>query len=159
MVQHFQQACMLVAFADLHFGTFNTVVIQYSSSEVQHCVYLYMYMQHCLSKAQVFQKYNYTETCYYCVILVSNQRWFTSVRIIVLLFSQFSPVVTKGNEAQVHHLLIYLCSGINDTHVGNGGDCDDGVANEVQECRGETLIAGWAVGGEVRMYVILHPDN
>ena len=55
-----------------------------------------------------------------------------------------------GNEAHVHHLLIYLCDGLNHTHVGNGGDCDgDNVANEVSECRGGTVIAAWAVGAEV----------
>ena len=57
--------------------------------------------------------------------------------------------MTEGNEAHVHHLLIYLCNGLNDIHVGNGGDCEDGVANEVAECRGGTIIAAWAVGGEV----------
>ena len=64
-------------------------------------------------------------------------------------FVQFSPLVTKGNDAHVHHLLIYLCDGLNNTHVGVGGVCDDNVANEVEECRGGTVIAAWAVGGEV----------
>ena len=62
--------------------------------------------------------------------------------------------MTEGNEAHVHHLLIYLCEGLNDTHVGNGGPCDDGVANEVQECLRGTLIAAWAVGGEVRFFAM-----
>ena len=57
--------------------------------------------------------------------------------------------MTEGNEAHVHHLVVYLCSGINDTHVGNGGECEEGVANEVAECRIEVIIAAWAVGGEV----------
>ena len=57
--------------------------------------------------------------------------------------------MTEGNDAHVHHLLIYLCEGLNDTHVGNGGDCEGNVANEVAECRGGTIIAAWAVGGEV----------
>ena len=41
--------------------------------------------------------------------------------------------------------------------MGSGGECDEGVANEVRECRGGTLIAGWAVGGEVSclVYIIL----
>ena len=57
--------------------------------------------------------------------------------------------MTEGNEAHIHHLLIYLCDGLNHTHVGNGGDCDNNVANEVAECRGGTIIAAWAVGAEV----------
>lgn len=68
---------------------------------------------------------------------------------IKLGYSQYTPVVTEGNEAHVHHLLIYLCDGLNNTHVGASGDCDDGVDESVQECRGGTLIAAWAVGGDV----------
>ena len=60
-----------------------------------------------------------------------------------------SPRVTQGNEARVHHLLVYLCDGLNHAHVGNGGECEEGVANEVAECRFGTLIASWAVGSEV----------
>ena len=62
---------------------------------------------------------------------------------------QIDPVVTEGNEAHVHHLLVYLCDGINETHVGNGGECEEGVPEAVAACRQGTLIAGWAVGGEV----------
>ena len=57
--------------------------------------------------------------------------------------------MTEGNEAHAHHLLIYLCTGVTEDHVGNGGSCDGDVAREVQECRGGVLIAAWAVGGEV----------
>ena len=52
----------------------------------------------------------------------------------------------------MHHLVIYLCTSLNDTYVGNGGDCDDGVGSEVSECRGGRVIAVWAVGGEVGSY-------
>ena len=62
--------------------------------------------------------------------------------------------MTEGNAAHVHHFLIYVCTGLNDTHVGSGGDCDGDVANEIQECRGGTLIAAWAVGGEVSFYIV-----
>lgn len=57
--------------------------------------------------------------------------------------------MTEGNEAHVHHLLIYLCDSITDAHVGIGGSCSDDVANEIKECVRGTLIAAWAVGGEV----------
>ena len=57
--------------------------------------------------------------------------------------------MTEGNEAHVHHLLVYLCSSVNETHVGNGGDCDSEVSNDVSECRNGLIIAAWAVGGEV----------
>ena len=58
--------------------------------------------------------------------------------------------MTEGNEAHVHHLVVYMCSGLNDSHVGNGHDCENGnVAVQVQQCRGGTYLAAWAVGGEV----------
>ena len=60
--------------------------------------------------------------------------------------------MTEGNEAHVHHLLVYTCNSLNDTHVGTGGECYEGVANEVNECTSDTLIAAWAVGGEVSLF-------
>ena len=63
---------------------------------------------------------------------------------------QFGPLVTEGNEAHVHHLVVYMCTGLDDSHVGNGADCeDDIVAVQVQQCRGSVFLAAWAVGGEV----------
>ena len=64
--------------------------------------------------------------------------------------TQFGPTVTQGNEAHVHHLVVTLCTGLNDSHVGNGADCEsDTVAFQVQQCRGGVTLAAWAVGGEV----------
>ena len=58
--------------------------------------------------------------------------------------------MTEGNEAHVHHLIIYLCSSVNETHVGNGGECDSSVGSDIVEvCRNGLIIAAWAVGGEV----------
>ena len=58
--------------------------------------------------------------------------------------------MTEGNEAHVHHFLVYLCSSVNETHLGNGGDCDSEITSkEASECRNGLVIAAWAVGGEV----------
>ena len=58
--------------------------------------------------------------------------------------------MTEGNEAHVHHLVVTLCTGLNDSHVGNGADCEDNtIAFQVQQCRGGIALAAWAVGGEV----------
>ena len=80
--------------------------------------------------------------------LVSGMHVFSDSKYC-LCPSQFGPVFTEGNEAHVHHLLVYLCDGINETHVGKGGECEEGVPEAVAACRQGTLIAGWAVGGEV----------
>lgn len=66
---------------------------------------------------------------------------------------QVSPVITENNELNVHHILVFECDRLNNSHVGYSAPCDgqsDGdVGNMVSECRGGTLIAGWAVGGTV----------
>ena len=33
--------------------------------------------------------------------------------------------------------------------MGTGGECGEGIGDEVKECRGGLIIAAWAVGGEV----------
>ena len=52
---------------------------------------------------------------------------------------------------QVHHILVYLCDGLNLTghmDVGVKHECD-GISEEVQPCRFDSIIAAWAVGGNV----------
>ena len=61
-----------------------------------------------------------------------------------------------GNEAHVHHLVVYLCTGLDDTQVGNGGECEEGVGDKIKECRSGTILAGWAVGGEVSLFNITY---
>ncbi|CAI8042465.1 DBH-like monooxygenase protein 1 homolog, partial [Geodia barretti] len=91
------------------------------------------------------------DTTYWCAAF----RLPEDIRTQKKYITKFSPRVTKGNDAHVHHLLVYLCDSLNETHVGNGGSCRDGVANEVVECRSGVLIAAWAVGGETFVY----PNN
>ena len=52
----------------------------------------------------------------------------------------------------MHHILVYLCSNLNHTHIGASSECDN--ANiAIGLCRGGgTLIAAWAVGGNVRVH-------
>ena len=33
--------------------------------------------------------------------------------------------------------------------MGESGECEEGVGDEVAECRRGTIMAAWAVGGEV----------
>ena len=53
----------------------------------------------------------------------------------------------------MHHIVVYLCSNLDHTHVGASSECDN--ANiDVDICRGGgTIMAAWAVGGEVRLRV------
>ena len=61
---------------------------------------------------------------------------------------QFSPSITEGNTAFVHHVVIYLCLGLNNALVGQGAECDSAHI-DIQECRRGYLIGVWAVGGDV----------
>ena len=45
--------------------------------------------------------------------------------------------------------------------MGTGGECEDGVGDEVNSCRGGLIIAAWSVGGEVILnikMVIEYPE-
>ena len=64
---------------------------------------------------------------------------------------QFAPVLSPESIRHVHHILIYLCDGMNLTghpEVGIKRECD-GISEEVRPCRFATIIGGWAVGGSV----------
>ena len=74
---------------------------------------------------------------------------------------QVSPVIHPGSEAHVHHLLIYECNGLNNTHVGYSDHCDSEgeIGITVAQCREGVLVTGWAVGGEVSMINIMSTFN
>nr|XP_006815112.1 PREDICTED: DBH-like monooxygenase protein 1 homolog [Saccoglossus kowalevskii] len=60
---------------------------------------------------------------------------------------KYEPIVQPGNEALVHHILVYMCYGdLNDTHHGIEGECySPNMPPELYEC-GTTIMA-WAIGG------------
>ena len=65
--------------------------------------------------------------------------------------SQYAPVLSHESIRHVHHILVYLCEGLNFTghpEVGVKQECD-GISEEVRPCRLAITIAAWAVGGNV----------
>ena len=51
----------------------------------------------------------------------------------------------------MHHMLIYICDGLEESDLGAGGNCDNGaVSDRVTQCLASLLIAAWAVGGSVK---------
>ncbi|EDV25403.1 uncharacterized protein TRIADDRAFT_55464 [Trichoplax adhaerens] len=61
---------------------------------------------------------------------------------------RLTPKIQKGNEGLVHHILIYDCTFEEHLH-GTSEDCDSANMPEgLGDCRGATLLAAWAVGGE-----------
>lgn len=62
---------------------------------------------------------------------------------------QFGPVFSKLSAQYAHHAGVYLCSGLNHTHVGASSECVDSHI-DISLCRGNVNLLGlWTVGGEV----------
>ena len=62
---------------------------------------------------------------------------------------QYSPLIGGGNFDYVHHMLVYLCGGLNVTAVNDSAPCFGTAGATLSECLNGELIAGWAVGGVV----------
>jgi len=60
-----------------------------------------------------------------------------------------SPVISSNSTQHVHHMLVFLCATLNNSHVGTGSICGSANVN-IQQCRrGVKLIGAWAVGASV----------
>ena len=59
-------------------------------------------------------------------------------------------MIPEVSSPFVHHILVYLCAALNHTFVGASSICLDSHL-AIQACRGSEVIAGWAVGGTVRL--------
>ena len=69
---------------------------------------------------------------------------------------QYAAVISPQSVRQVHHILVYLCEGMNLTghpDVGVNHECD-GISEEIEPCRLSITIAAWAVGGNVSNHYI-----
>ena len=71
---------------------------------------------------------------------------------------QYAPVLSTESIRHVHHILVFLCEGLNYTghsEVGARRECD-GISHEVEPCRFSTVIAAWAIGGSVSIHLIIY---
>lgn len=93
-------------------------------------------------KVQVPEDYH---TLYWCQIF-SLPAW--SKHHVI----KFEPIIQKGNEMVVHHMLLYGCADKDmSTYVDKGEACFDRngtTFNPMMQCT-ENYIAGWAVGASV----------
>ncbi|KAL5491375.1 hypothetical protein EMCRGX_G016654 [Ephydatia muelleri] len=92
---------------------------------------------------------------------LSTAYWCAGYKLPVDVFSQkryivqYSPVIasTANNTMHVHHILLYLCTSLNETtDLGAGFDCDRNATPALQSCFTGQVIAAWAVGGETFTY-------
>ena len=66
---------------------------------------------------------------------------------------QFGPVIPSASARYVHHIAVFLCSNLNHTHVGASSECKNAHIDIGLCFGGGTIIAAWAVGGEVSWLV------
>lgn len=62
------------------------------------------------------------------------------------------PVVQKGHEGLVHHILLYECpDSFPTSFLNHSGFCyDETTPREIMQCAGQSVVAAWAIGGGVR---------
>ena len=69
----------------------------------------------------------------------------------IVISLQNAAVISPQSFHHVHHILVYLCAGVNLTghpDVGVNHECD-GISEEIRPCKFSTVIAVWAIGGNV----------
>ena len=61
------------------------------------------------------------------------------------------PIIQAGHEGVVHHIIVYECrDDFPDHHLNYTGRCySSDMPPPVARCTGFTIIAGWAIGGNV----------
>lgn len=60
---------------------------------------------------------------------------------------QYEPIVTKGNEALVHHMEVFQCTAGFKSSPHLSGPCDSKMKAERDDCR--HVLAAWALGAKV----------
>lgn len=58
---------------------------------------------------------------------------------------QYEPVITPGNELNIHHILLYRCKGINSSYDGVQGNCYE-RDRPLPQCF--NLVVAWVIGGQ-----------
>ena len=86
------------------------------------------------------------DTLYYCKLIKLPET--SNTQHIV----RFEPIYTAGNEAHLHHMLLYKCphEDINniDSYLNSQQDCGQTENMPIGSCRGGEVVSMWAVGQE-----------
>uniref|UniRef100_A0A1X7UIG5 DOMON domain-containing protein n=1 Tax=Amphimedon queenslandica TaxID=400682 RepID=A0A1X7UIG5_AMPQE len=88
------------------------------------------------------------ETTYWCTGVALDSSITEEEKYII----RISPYITSGSEPYVHHILVYVCDGLDNSDTGKGGNCDTEISDNMRNCLSQTLIAAWAVGGSDFVY-------
>ena len=66
---------------------------------------------------------------------------------------QFEALLQENTSNHVHHILVYKCDDLTDSPAANSSDVCEELHAEARRCRINLLIAGWAVGAQVRKHI------
>ena len=68
---------------------------------------------------------------------------------------QIDPVIQEGNEGIVHHMLLYECDDdFPRSNLSYEGMGSPDMPPAVRQCVGPSIIAGWAIGGQVLCIIV-----
>ena len=67
--------------------------------------------------------------------------------IMTIGIRQFSPKIAEESKPYVHHMLVYQCA--IPPPADWSGECHL-APQTLTLCRGTNILAGWAIGGEVK---------
>lgn len=63
------------------------------------------------------------------------------------------PLIQKGNEGFVHHMILYECDGnFNESDFNQGIECYSSANMPFLNCRSSVIVGGWAVGGDAMYF-------
>ena len=112
-----------------------------------------------------FQKFShqlvlstYLFSCHNIVVIYSELKKVLNFHIYPTIAFQIEPIVQKGNEALVHHIVVYECeSNFNESHINTSGSCEDpAMPVHIKQCKGRNSVYAWAIGGKVSYYMTSH---
>ena len=64
-------------------------------------------------------------------------------------------MLQPNTSDHVHHILVYKCHDLTGTPAASSSDVCSDIHEEAIACQGDLLIAGWAIGGGVRIIFAL----
>ena len=72
------------------------------------------------------------------------------------VFTQHGPIISSASKNNVHHIILYVCDAFDHAHANIGSHCDDASVS-IRYCAKSTIMATWAVGGEVSCLLLFKP--
>ena len=106
-----------------------------------------------------FMSSNCCSSRYYCrfsclVPVIITPFCLSSSTLKSFSWLQVAPIVQKGHEGLVHHILVYQCPhDFPPNNVSHSAPCDSpDMPPDILRCQGMEPVAAWALGGSVSVH-------